>query len=350
MGFPDVCNTIVGPATTPLPYPNVGANAQAMPFCVLTKVCMVSALNMQAKITMTSGMEAGTAHPQLKLPGAYTMGNPTIILEKAPAVHLLCPTTGNNMNNALGSALVPSAVNVLFTFARDEPAAGENSTDTPRALDKALRDGECTAYALPEHPHVWVIRPGTFSITSSTRLFNAIRAGEQQGVRALALDLRGHRGGDARAALRIADDFLPKGTVIAQQRDRLGIVEHRARRRAAYDLPLTILVDGDTGSAAELLAGALQFHGRAQLAGITTFGKWSGQALCPAGPDSASGYDTVAHFLLPDGRSPDGTGLIPDVKLPEAAGTDADALLYSTIGAIADTAGRRAIGRASIPG
>src|SRR3954470_22036334 len=98
MGFPDVCNTVVGPATVPIPYPNIAMNAQASPFSPNVKITMMSALNMASRIPMTSGDEAGTAHPMVKQAGAYTMGNPIVDINNMPAINLTCPTTGNNMN------------------------------------------------------------------------------------------------------------------------------------------------------------------------------------------------------------------------------------------------------------
>ena len=53
----------------------------------------------------------------------YTMGNPIVFIDKQPAICLLCPTTGNNMNAPLGAVLVPSAVNVFYTFAADTAEA-----------------------------------------------------------------------------------------------------------------------------------------------------------------------------------------------------------------------------------
>src|SRR5262245_907327 len=120
MGFPDVCNTPVGPATAPLPYPNIAMNAQAVPFSPIVKVSMMPALNMGSQIPMTIGDEAGVAHPTIKGPGRYTVGNPIVSIDGMPAINLGCPTTGNNMNNGLGAVLVPSAVNVFYCLALDD--------------------------------------------------------------------------------------------------------------------------------------------------------------------------------------------------------------------------------------
>ena len=135
IGFPDPCNTIVGPATVPLPYPDLALNSQAMPFVPHVKLTMMNALNMATKIMMTCGMEAGAAHPLLKGTGAYTMGNPIVKVAFLSAINLLCPTTGNNMNNGLGAVLVPSVTNVFFTWVGG--ANGGASASASRQLSAA---------------------------------------------------------------------------------------------------------------------------------------------------------------------------------------------------------------------
>src|SRR5512133_1815765 len=117
MGFPDVCLTPAAPAPVPMPYPNIAMNAQASGFSPTVKFTMMNALNLGTRISMTSGDDSGSAHPSFKQAGAYTMGNPTVFVNMMPAIHLLCPTTGNNMNNPLGAVLMPSATNVFLTHA-----------------------------------------------------------------------------------------------------------------------------------------------------------------------------------------------------------------------------------------
>ena len=118
-GFPDICNTIVGPATVPLPYPNLALNTTASPFSPLVKLSMVPAINMGSMIPMTMGDEAGTAHPMVKGPGRYTFGNPIVYIDSLPGIHLLCPTMGNLVNNPLGMVLMPSITSVFFTRMRE---------------------------------------------------------------------------------------------------------------------------------------------------------------------------------------------------------------------------------------
>lgn len=323
-GFPDVCLTPAFPAPVPIPYPNFALNAQAAPFCVLVMITMVNALNMASKIPITFGDDAGTAHPMFKQMGTYVMGNPIVFIEKLPGITLLCPTTGNNMNDPVGVVLVPSAVNVLYTYRA--PGAAEPVVSDPygrsldrdqlRALHASLEEGAplCRGALLSEGVGHLVI--SRFTAELPTAVYNQVRSLEAEGMRSLILDLRGCPGGELDAAVRLAGDFLDQGAVIARTWDSDGdesVVE--ARSDDPYRFPLVVLVDGWTASAAELFAGAVQAHGRALLVGARTYGKGLAQAVLPAIEGPGAAYVTVARCALPDGTEIQGHGVRPDLEV-----------------------------------
>jgi carboxyl-terminal processing protease len=141
------------------------------------------------------------------------------------------------------------------------------------------------------------------------------RAAAREHLRGIVLDLRDDPGGLLDEAVRTASVFLDGGTVVTYVQqgsapDPLGTRGGRGNT----SIPLVVLVNGGTASAAEIVAGALQDRGRAILVGSQTFGKGSVQA-----PNTLSdGSDiemTVGHYLTPDGRSLDGVGITPDVLL-----------------------------------
>jgi carboxyl-terminal processing protease len=328
MGFPDVCNTIVGPATAPIPYPNMAMNVQAAPFSPVVKVSMMNALNMGSKIPMTSGDEAGAAHPTIKGMGAYTMGNPIVFIDRLPAVHLTCPTTGNNMNNPLGAVLVPSAVNVLYTYraphgsdrASVDPYGCALSPADLAALDASLRIAEPVSAGVLLSAGVGHLRVALFAAEAPARAYVEVLRLSALGARALILDLRGNPGGELDAAVRLAGEFLAAGEVIARIVDAEGDeIVHRAAPGAPSALPLVVLVDGATASAAELFAGSLQAQRRAVVVGETTFGKGLAQQVTPAIDGIEEGafvaYRTVARCLLPDGSEIQGAGVRPDLEI-----------------------------------
>ncbi len=263
LAFPDVCNTPVGPATAPVPYPNVASNAQAASFSAFVKVSMVNALNLASTIPMTNGDQAGVAHPTVMGAATYTAGNPTVFVDRLPAISLLSPTTGNNMNAPVGAVLVPSAVNVFYSCAIPEPASVSGAI---LALEAAAVD---CAYVAPGI--AWV-RIEAFAPDASRRFAVATRA--LTGTDAIILDLRGNRGGSLSAALDLAADLVPKGTVVAELEDGDGDVETVVTSRdPRLSGPIVVLVDRATASAAEALVRALKTAGNALVVGEPTFGK-----------------------------------------------------------------------------
>src|SRR6185369_626341 len=89
------------------------------------------------------------------------------------------------------------------------------------------------------------------------------------------LDLRGNSGGILDQAVSVAEEFLPAGSSIISQKGRIAIDnrEWRSANRKPQNMPLVVLVDHDTASASEVVAGALQDNDRALIMGQTTFGK-----------------------------------------------------------------------------
>jgi carboxyl-terminal processing protease len=324
IGFPDVCNTIVGPATVPIPYPNLAMNAQATPFSSTVKVSMMNALNMASSIPMTSGDEAGTAHPTIKGAGRYTMGNPIVSIENMPAINLTCPTTGNNMNNPVGAVLVPSAVTVFYTYQRGESM-------TRLSAEDLVALGEASLGAEPVSPGgmlpggVGYLAIGLFSVDLAARVWAEVRALEARGMRALVLDLRDNPGGELDAFVRLAADFLAPGAIIVRTVDGDGDeLAEVAPRGNPYAFPLVLLVNRGTASAAELFAGCLLSHRRALLVGERTYGKGIAQQAAPSADGDGVDYVTAARCLLPNGDEVQGAGVEPDLEIERGGQREED--------------------------
>jgi carboxyl-terminal processing protease len=151
--------------------------------------------------------------------------------------------------------------------------------------------------------------------------------------RAIVLDLRDDPGGLVDEAVRVADLFLPGGTIVST-RGREGKetdLAEAARGSAWEDLPVVLLVDGGTASAAEIVAGALQDHRRARVVGVRTFGKGSVQSIFPLADGSGLKL-TVARYYTPLGRCIQETGIVPDVEaLPIEAEAVARARKAATV-------------------
>ncbi len=138
----------------------------------------------------------------------------------------------------------------------------------------------------------------------------------------IILDMRGNPGGLLDTVVDVASHFLTEGTVVEIMSNQGKVATLKVNKRASTtDLPMIVLVDDDSASGSEVLSGALQDHGRAAVAGNTTYGKGSVNILRQL--DDGSGlYITTARWFTPNGRLIEGQGIEPDYKL-ELVGDEA---------------------------
>jgi carboxyl-terminal processing protease len=139
-------------------------------------------------------------------------------------------------------------------------------------------------------------------------------AAERDDLLGMVLDLRSNPGGLLDAAVQVADTFLAEGVIVSGTgRIRQAQFEQTADAGDALEgVPLVVLVNSSSASASEIVAGALQDHGRARIVGETTYGKGSVQTVMPLGEGSAIKL-TTSRYLTPSGRSINGSGIEPDV-------------------------------------
>ncbi len=138
------------------------------------------------------------------------------------------------------------------------------------------------------------------------------------------LDLRSNPGGLLDQAVGLSDLFLERGEVVSQRgRRRTDIERYYARPGdAAKGVPIIVLVDAGTASAAEIVAAALQDHRRAVVMGERTFGKGSVQTLIPLGRGATALRLTTARYYTPSGRSVQEGGIAPDIDVPQLSDPD----------------------------
>ena len=170
--------------------------------------------------------------------------------------------------------------------------------------------------------HVLYVRIYQFGTDTSTEFSSALSNG-LPGAVGIVLDLRGDPGGFISAADDVISQFVSSGETF-ELRDRSGKVERHevSGQHAAPTLPLVVLVDANTASASEIVAGSLQVHKRAKLVGTVTFGKGSVQQDF----ELTNGSDihmTVKRWYLPNGQTIDHKGLVPDVTVTLPSATDA---------------------------
>jgi carboxyl-terminal processing protease len=161
--------------------------------------------------------------------------------------------------------------------------------------------------------NAYMIRAGTgyigltggFQRSSDEELAKAMKRLEEQGMRQLVLDLRGNPGGLLDQAIEVASEFLPRGQVIVSVKGRTEYSQpfiYKSTGSEPATLPLVILINRNTASASEIVAGAIQDHGRGLIVGETSFGKGLVQRIFQL-PFNTGLTLTTARYYTPYGRS-----------------------------------------------
>lgn len=166
------------------------------------------------------------------------------------------------------------------------------------------------------------VRITSFNRNTETNVAKAVdklRAEIGDDIQGFVLDLRNNPGGLLDQAIAVSDAFLDKGEIVSTRgRDKEKAQRHNARPGDILDgMPLVVLINGGSASASEIVAGALQDHGRAILIGQRSFGKGSVQTVQRV-PGHGAIRLTIARYYTPSGRSIQAKGIDPDIDVPPA--------------------------------
>lgn len=177
--------------------------------------------------------------------------------------------------------------------------------------------------------HIAYLRLNIFGQTTGEELHAALQDLMAQNPSSLILDLRNNSGGYLDIAIDVASEFIPDGVAAYEEygdgsRDTFSV----SGDGIATEIPMVVLVNEWSASASELVAGALQDTGRAQLVGTITFGKGTVQKWIPLSDNEGAIRVTIARWLTPNGRNVTDTGLTPDIAVENSdediqAGIDA---------------------------
>lgn len=135
-----------------------------------------------------------------------------------------------------------------------------------------------------------------------------------QGMEGLIVDLRGNPGGNLDTVCEILDLMLPEGLIVYTEDKDGNRQEFTSDEAQEVQVPLAVLVDGNSASASEIYAGAIQDYGIGQIVGKKTYGKGVVQTIYDL-KDGTSLKLTVAEYFTPNGRNIDGEGITPDVEV-----------------------------------
>ncbi len=222
-----------------------------------------------------------------------------------------------------GTATEGKTVDEVATMVRGE--AGTSVSITVSAAGTGPeRTYDIVRADVPLQPVSWTLVPGSttalirldqFSSGAADEMVAALKAAREAGATRVVLDLRGNPGGYVNEAVGIASQFLTRGIVYQERNAEGDVTTHEVSPDgAATDLPLVVLVDGNTASSSEIVSGALQDADRAKVVGETTFGTGTVLGEFVLSDGSALRVGTV-EWLTPDGRRIWHEGIAPDVAV-----------------------------------
>lgn len=161
------------------------------------------------------------------------------------------------------------------------------------------------AFIVPGNPEVGYLKFGRFAATTHSEVFAALMQLREQGARKMIIDLRGNGGGYLDQAIYIANEFLPKGhKIVYTEGNASPRTDQNADGRGRFqDLELAVVIDENSASASEIVAGAIQDNDRGVIVGRRSFGKGLVQEQIPYPLDGSAMRLTIARYYTPVGRS-----------------------------------------------
>lgn len=215
------------------------------------------------------------------------------------------------------AALLQGTPNSRVRLTLADPSTGEerSATLTRRAVKvKSIP----VAKMIDRANRIGYIRMTGFQKNTAEELDAALSKLRNEGMQALVWDVRGNPGGLLTAAVEVLDRFMGHGVLVSTRgrvADQNSVYSAR-EDHTDWNGPLVLLVDGDSASASEIVAGAVHDHHRGTIVGRKTYGKWSVQSILPGHAESGFRL-TTAKFYSPNGNTYGKVGIQPDVKVAD---------------------------------
>ena len=219
------------------------------------------------------------------------------------------PVQGLSLDEAVAMIKGPENTQVTLTVVRENAedfldiTLTRRRVETPTVTVEMLDDG--MAY----------IQITEFDDVSVDQFTEALAVAKGSGMKGMILDLRGNPGGSLDAVVQMCRMILPEGMIVYTENKSGEREEFTCDGKHELQVPLVVLVDGNSASAAEIMAGAIKDHGLGTLVGTTTFGKGIVQQVKPLGDGSAIKI-TISAYYTPNGSNIHGIGIAPDVECP----------------------------------
>jgi carboxyl-terminal processing protease len=258
-------------------------------------------LGEQHRLAIVAPPDQGTPAARAKLqPGDFILAindQPTDGIKMSDVLRLVRGEPGSVLRLKIESPgePTPRTVDLVREVINTESVLG----------DRRDKDGSWQ-FRLESDPQIAVIRITSFGDRTVAEFANVMTKLTADGVRAIVLDLRDNPGGSLDAAVAVCQMLLPAGKTIVETRGREQALLHRYATTADgkfMDVPMAVLVDQNSASAAEIVAACLQDHGRAAVVGQRSYGKGTVQQLLPLETGKSLLKLTWASFWRPSGAN-----------------------------------------------
>lgn len=223
------------------------------------------------------------------------------------------PTKGMTIVQASKHLRGKEGTRVSLTIARDGKTLAQ-----PIVISRAIVH-QLSVYQKMLPNKVGYLDLTVFGQSTGQEITQALDRLQQEGARAIVMDLRDNGGGYLTAALAVSSKFIPSGPIVSVESRASQITTLEADNTAIPPLPLAVLVNGYTASASEITSGAIQDSGVGTLIGSKTFGKGVVQTIYPL-PDGSAVKITTARYLTPKNRDINHLGIQPDIGVASKKG------------------------------
>ena len=184
-------------------------------------------------------------------------------------------------------------------------------------------------YAITED-NIGYISVSQFENVTAKQFKAAIEELKSEGAKGIIIDIRNNPGGLLTTVISMLKDILPNGLIVYTEDKDGNRIEYSDNDNEELDMPLAVLVNGNSASASEIFAGAIQDYGKGVIVGTQTFGKGIVQTVKPLTDGSAIKF-TIAKYFTPKGQDIHGKGVTPDVVVEYDKDADEDTQISAAL-------------------
>lgn len=216
--------------------------------------------------------------------------------------------TGKDLDKVVSWIKGKKGTKVYLTLLR-----GTNSDKIKVTATRDVINVETVKYKVLEN-QIGYISISEFDSVTGAQFAKALKQLQKKNIEGLVVDLRNNPGGSLSTVCDILDSILPKGLIVYTKDKNGKKEEYTSDEKHRLNLPMSVLVNGQSASASEIFAGAVQDYGKAEIIGTQTYGKGVVQNLFDL-KDGTCVKLTTSEYFTPKGRNIDGKGITPDVKI-----------------------------------